>query len=141
MGGRGAAAAADVRGGTTTRRRVYFLLFLGWVALTFTLTSIPNPDFDVGIPHADKLAHMGFYAVMAFFCALWRRESGATPGLAILIAVLIISAAGAVDEAHQLLIPGRSMDFRDWIFDAVGGFLGAGSAMFLPVVMPFLLTE
>lgn len=140
MNGRGRLAAA-AGGRDWTRRRLYFVLFLGWVAFTFTLTSIPDPDFDVGVPHADKLAHMAFYAVMAFLCTLWRRECGAAAGAAILFAVVFAAAAGAADEAHQLFIPGRSMDVRDWIFDSVGGFLGAGMATFLPVVVPFLLTE
>lgn len=124
-----------------TRRKLYFCLFVGWTALTFMLTSIPNLSLDVDVPHFDKLAHFAFYGVMAFLCTLWRRESGMTAGRAVLFAVLFIAVAGAGDELHQYFIPGRTMDFRDWLADGVGGFLGAGMAAFLPVLFPFLLTE
>ncbi len=59
------------------RRRLYLALWVGWAALTFTLTSVPNVSLKVALPGADKLAHLGFYAVMAFLFALWRRASGA----------------------------------------------------------------
>lgn len=124
-----------------TRRRVYFWFFAGWVALTFTLTSVPNLKLDIHIPHFDKLAHFGFYAVMAFWCALWRRESGTAARGAVAFAVLFIAAAGAVDEFHQLFIPGRTMEFTDWLADGIGGFVGAGTAVFLAILVPSLLTE
>jgi VanZ family protein len=123
------------------RRRPYFWLLAGWVALTLTLTSIPNPTLPIDVPQADKLAHLGFYGVIGCLFALWRRESGDSRHRAILRSALFVAFLGAFDEAHQQFIPGRSMDLLDWVADAAGGGAGAASAGVLPLLFPFLLTR
>ena len=123
------------------RKRIYLTLLVLWVGITFLLTSMPDPGFDVPLPYADKLAHFGFYGVMGFLCAMWRRECGGSAGGAVLFALAFIAFAGAVDEAHQQWIPGRSMDVVDWFADAAGGGIGALFSAFLPPLLPFLLTE
>jgi VanZ family protein len=35
-----------------------------------------------------------------------------------------IAALGAIDEWHQLAVPGRSADVRDWLADVIGALLG-----------------
>lgn len=124
-----------------TRRRIYRALWAGWVALTFVLTSIPNPEFEMPVPGADKLAHMAFYAVMGFFFALWRREAGAPMGRAVVQALLVAALVGGLDEGHQRWIPGRFADPLDWLADTAGGGSGALSTAFLPRLFPFLTTE
>ncbi len=111
------------------------------MALTFVLTSIPNPKFQVPIPGADKLEHLAFYGVTGFFFALWRRESGASFKRAIAHALLFTAIVGALDEAHQLWIPGRFADPLDWLADTAGGGSGALLSAFLPRLFPFLATE
>jgi VanZ family protein len=123
------------------RRKTYLVLWLGWVALTFVLTSIPNPEFEVPIPWADKLEHVAFYGVMGFFFALWRRESGASLKTAVAQAFLVTALVGGVDEAHQHWIPGRFADVLDWLADAAGGGGGAVFSAVLPRLFPFLVTE
>ncbi len=123
------------------RRRTYLALLFLWVVFTFLMTSVPDPQVDVPLPYADKIAHFGFYAVMGFLCALWRRESGSPAGRAALAALLFTAFAGAVDEVHQHWIPGRSTEFIDWIADTAGGGAGALFSAFLPLLLPFLLTE
>ncbi len=125
----------------TARRRLYLALWIGWAALTFVLTSIPNPEIEVPVPGADKLAHLGFYAVTGFFFALWRRASGAPTGRAVAQAVLFALLVGLVDEAHQRWIPGRSADPLDWLADTVGGVCGALFSAFLAGRFPSLVTE
>jgi len=122
------------------RRRVYFGMMAGWVALTLTLTSIPNPEFGPSFPGADKVAHFGFYAVAGFLCSLWRREIGKEPVAAVLYVALFVSVLGAVDEIHQQWIPGRSMEFLDWLADFAGGSSGALAAVVATAWIPFLLT-
>jgi VanZ family protein len=123
------------------RRRIYLTLLVLWVGFTFLLTSIPDPTFKIPLPLADKIAHFGFYGVMGFLCAMWRRESGGTARGAALYALAFVAIVGAVDEVHQHWIPGRSMDVFDWIADASGGGIGGLVSAFLPLVLPFLLTE
>ena len=93
-----------------TRGRLYLAMLAGWVALTFTLTSIPNPEFGPLFPGADKIAHFGFYGVMGFLFVLWRREIGTGAAAAVVWAAIFAALLGAVDEFHQQWIPGRSME-------------------------------
>src|SRR5512134_122120 len=124
-----------------TRRRLYLVLLVLWVAFTFLLTSIPIPDLVVPVRYVDKLAHFGFYAVMGFLCAMWRRESADTTRSVMLASLAFAAFIGAADEAHQHWIPGRSVDIVDWLADAAGGGTGALFSSFLPHWLPFLRTE
>ena len=123
------------------RRRLYLALWVGWAALTFTLTSIPNVSLKVALPGADKLAHLGFYGVMAFLFVLWRRACGAPVARAILQALCLAALAGCLDEVHQRWIPGRSCDPLDWLADTAGGGCGALVSSLLSVRFPFMITE
>jgi VanZ family protein len=124
-----------------SRARTYLSLLVLWVAITFLLTSIPDPRPELPFPHFDKLAHFGFYGVTGLLCALWRRESGSSVGRAVLAGLAFAAFVGAVDEFHQHWIPGRSMDFRDWLADAAGGGVGALFSAVLPFLVPFAFTE
>ena len=124
-----------------SRRRLYRALLVVWVVLTFVLTSLPNPGAHLSFHFADKAAHLGFYAVMGFFFALWRRECGFPAARAIFQALLFVAVIGAVDEVHQRWIPGRSMELFDWIADACGGAAGALFSVVLPRLFPALITE
>ena len=124
-----------------TRGRLYFALLAGWVAMLITLTSIPNPSFHASFLYLDKLAHFGFYCVAGFLCALWRRESGRALAGATLYAIAFVAFLGAVDEIHQQWIPGRSMEFLDWIADASGGTAGALLSMAAISKVPSLLSR
>ena len=123
------------------QRRLYLALLILWALLTFVLTSIPNPEFPVPFRFADKAAHLGFYAVMGILCGLWRRASGCSPRQAVLQTLLFVAVAGAVDEAHQHWIPGRTTSLLDWAADLLGGGAGGAFSAVLPRVFPFLLTE
>ena len=128
-------------GGRMNRARTYLLLLGAWIALIITLTSIPNPDFGPTFRGADKVAHFCFYGVAGFLCALWRRETGRGWRRAFAFAVAFVALLGAADEIHQYWIPGRSMDFYDWVADLTGGTLGAFASSAAVSVFPFLLTR
>ena len=123
------------------RRQLYLALWVGWVALTFVLTSIPNPTFEVPVPGIDKLEHLAFYGVMGFFFALWRRVSGASGRSAVVQALLFAALVGGVDEVHQHWIPGRTADPLDWLADTAGAGCGALASALLSRRFPSLLTE
>ncbi len=124
-----------------TRGRLYFAMLAGWVALTFTLTSIPNPEFGPLFPWSDKIAHFAFYGVMGFLFVLWRREVGTGAAEAVFWAAIFAALLGAVDEFHQQWIPGRSMEFLDWVADFTGGTTGGFCSAVAASMLPFLLTR
>jgi len=123
-----------------TRDRLYLLMLAGWVAFTFTLTSIPNPDFGPTFPGADKVAHFSFYGAMGFLFVLWRRETGTRAAAAVIWASIFAASLGAFDEVHQNWIPGRSMEFIDWVADFAGGTAGGFCSAVAVSMFPFLLT-
>ena len=123
-----------------TRGRLYFAMLAGWVALTLTLTSIPDPVFGASFPGADKAAHFGFYGVMGFLFVLWRREAGTGAAAAVIWAAIFAALLGAVDEFHQQWIPGRSMELLDWATDFAGGTAGGLCSSMAASLLPFLLT-
>jgi len=118
-----------VRAKGTAKRNLYLGLLAAWVGLTFLLTSIPGSDAPTLFPGADKLAHLGFYAVMGLLCARWRREAGAGRAAAVVQGLVFAALAGAVDEVHQAWIPDRLPDALDWLADAAGGGLGASLSL------------
>ena len=124
-----------------TRGRLYLAMLAAWVALTLTLTSIPNPEFGLSFPGADKIAHFGFYGVMGFLFVLWRRELGAGAATAVIWAAIFAAFLGAVDEFHQQWVPGRSMEFLDWAADFAGGTTGGFCSAVAASMLPFLLTS
>ena len=116
-------------------------MLAGWVALTLTLTSIPDPGFGPSFPGADKIAHFGFYGVAGFLFVLWRREIGTGAAVAMVWAAIFAALLGAVDEFHQQWIPGRSMDLLDWVADFGGGTAGGVCSAVAASTIPFLLTS
>lgn len=71
------------------------------------------------IPGIDKLVHFVVYGLLAtLFC---RAGSG---WRAAVVAVLVTSTYGGLDEWHQSFVPGRSSEVLDWIADTSGAVLG-----------------
>jgi VanZ family protein len=122
-----------------TRGRLYLAMLAVWVALTLTLTSIPNSEVAM-FPGADKVAHFGFYGVVGFLFVLWRRETGSAAAGAVVWGAIFAALLGAVDEFHQQWVPGRSMEFFDWVADFAGGTVGGFCSALAASMIPFLLT-
>ena len=98
-----------------------------YAATIITLSSLQPPPPARGIPASDKLLHMAVFGLMAVFVAMalhrprrpftWKRA---------LIAIVITSAYGAVDEAYQIGVPGRFGSSADALADAFGAILAVG---------------
>lgn len=43
----------------------------------------------------------------------------------VLISIGVVILYGAIDELHQGMVPGRTLDIRDLVADTVGGLLAA----------------
>jgi VanZ family protein len=75
-----------------------------------------------GIPTGwDKVAHFGTFAVIT--ALLWRGTAGRAP-LAVLGAVI---AFGALDEVHQMFMPGRAAELSDFVADASAAAVVCGA--------------
>jgi hypothetical protein len=70
----------------------------------------------------DKLAHAAVFAVLA--CAIGY-ASGLRGWRMLLVAFGAAVAVGALDEWHQMYLPGRSAGLDDLAADAVGAAVGA----------------
>lgn len=91
---------------------------IAYAALITGLSSIPARDLPPGgFQNSDKVAHVLLYSGAGFVV---QHALGNVP-----LAVLAVSAYGALDEQYQRLIPGRNCDASDWIADSIGGIVGA----------------
>jgi VanZ family protein len=111
---------------------VYVPLVVYWLTLFFA-TSLPVQKLpSVGI--SDKFAHF-----TAFFCLsvllnltlIFQRKSQLLFNKAFLATIIICLVYAAVDELHQMLIPGRSAEVLDWVADGLGTIAGILTLYFL----------
>jgi VanZ family protein len=111
---------------------VYLPLTLYWLAL-FIGTSIPVDQLpSVGI--SDKIIHLVAYFLLAILLNLtliYQRKSRLLFRKAPIAIIFIASIYGALDEIHQLYVPGRSAEVLDWTADAIGASLGVLLVTFL----------
>jgi len=94
-----------------------------WAVLIFIASSIPS---DVIPPteffQMDKLLHAGVFGV---FCGLFYRflvikAEPMDDRRALLVSIFVTALYGASDEFHQFFVPGRAVDFYDWLADVIG---------------------
>lgn len=71
-----------------------------------------------------KGAHMGEYALLAFFLCLHLRYYSVSRKQLVLLALGITAGYAAFDEFHQLFVPGRAGRLSDVLIDSLGGILG-----------------
>ena len=93
-----------------------------WGLVILILTSIPTlATPDLGINFEDKIGHLGVY----FIFELLLMRAFVKGDIQLLnkgriAAVLCATAFAALDEIHQLFIPGRSGDVFDFFADVIG---------------------
>jgi VanZ family protein len=111
------------------RRYVWFLPFLAGCTAIFFVSNMQRPPVPdaLSFRFADKLLHAVAYgglAGLALIGALgrggWR---GRNRGRAALVALLLASLYGVVDEVHQAYVPGRSSTVGDWVADTLGALV------------------
>ena len=104
----------------------YWLPVIAYVAMIFSVSSIPHLQPPFHFANADKVMHMSEYSVLGL---LLTRALRSLPSLHLLTAGLIAIGTGmtvaALDETYQRGIPGRESDVRDWIADSMGLSLAA----------------
>ena len=115
-----------------TRRMFGWLLWLAlacWAGNILWLSSLTPQELpDAAFVFWDKVNHFAAFVVGGWLAAAALRVSrpGAPLKNLLLLAVLLITAFGALDEAVQTLTPGRSGgDLYDWVADLLGAIAGA----------------
>ena len=71
-----------------------------------------------------KCAHMGVYAVLGVFVALFMSTFSIEVKKQVVIALAICIIYAASDEIHQSFVPGRSCELRDVCIDSLGSLIG-----------------
>lgn len=105
---------------------IYIPLIVYWITL-FILTTIPTDRVPQLFENQDKFEHFIAYGVLAIFLTFtlsFQKRSQLLSSRAFIFTILFIMIYGAVDELHQLYVPGRFCDFYDWCADTVGGSIG-----------------
>jgi len=105
------------------------------MAAIFYVSALPEPPIPAGTDkplHALAYIGLALVVVRAVVGGLPRRIDmwGAT------IAILITVACAATDEAHQMLVPGRSGEVFDMLADAGGAIAGTAACWAWGIISP-----
>ena len=117
------------------KRKVWFVyvpLFTYWLIL-FLATSLPAQKLP-SIGFTDKINHFIAYFVLAVLVNLtliYQRKSRLLFERAPVATIIICLFYGAVDELHQLLVPGRFAETLDWVADGLGTVVGVLTVYYL----------
>ena len=105
-----------------------WVLVLIWMAVIFTLSSIPGDrlpkilSFDISL-----LAHALEYGLLGALIMNALRNSNlrlSLPGL-VMLAVTLTALFAISDEIHQYFVPNRLTDMGDFLADILSSFAGA----------------
>lgn len=116
----------------TERRITAWVPALAYAALIFGVSSISGLSPPVPrIVLFDKVAHVVEFTGLALFLTVGFRASlpEARRVMTPIFVIAVGLAVGALDEAYQLSVPGRAVEFLDWVGDAAGVMIGAGVGM------------
>jgi VanZ family protein len=74
---------------------------------------------------------------LLYFTLIFQRKSTTLKNNAFIFTILFVILYGILDEVHQLLIPGRSCEFLDFLADMVGVVIGMILMKFFTKVYKF----
>lgn len=105
---------------------VYLPLFLYWM-LIFILTTLPSSKLP-SVKINDKIEHLLAYfglSVLLGLTLFTQNKSKILKKSYYIFSILFVALYGAMDEIHQLFVPGRSCDINDWAADISGAIIGS----------------
>lgn len=111
---------------------VYLPLAIYWLIL-FIATSLPTeymPSVGVGDKYNHFFAYLGL-GFLLYYAFSFQEKFLLLKKYPFIMAIIIASVYGIFDELHQLLIPGRSAEFLDWLADFFGAMTGVLIARFI----------
>jgi VanZ family protein len=104
---------------------IYIPLAVYW-GIIFIATTIPVDSMPTLFNAQDKLEHFAAYFILEILLALTlhlQSKSFRLKQSPTLYSLIFLSLYAALDEVHQLLIPGRYADILDWAADVLGGIM------------------
>ncbi len=106
---------------------LYRLPVIIYCIVIFVQSSFPSPEYLPGFELADKLMHLGGYALLGGLVirALKRENTGFNKGSLIVLAVFVSTLYGLSDEIYQSFVSERTGDIMDVAADAAGSCIGA----------------
>ena len=112
-----------------TKRQLLAALFFAWLTALLALTYWPNmPEVEIKKEwfRTDYLGHFGFYALLLLFYLLWQKaRRGKVTAAFILQSAMAGVVLGGLTEVSQHLVPGRSLNPLDLMFNCLGIVAGA----------------
>jgi VanZ family protein len=94
-----------------------------WIAL-FVGTHRPVERVPSAVGSADKFAHLGAFAVLAFiFATTWQLSAGHLMTRHLVWSWIVIAIYGGFEEITQPIV-GRFASVVDWLADVTGAALG-----------------
>ena len=97
-----------------------------YAAVIFYLSSLPGTTYFPSFFSADKIIHLGEYAVLGYLVARALRNYGLTKKQIFIRAFVLCVVYGISDELHQMFVPHRFPSFMDVVADGIGSSLGIG---------------
>jgi VanZ family protein len=106
---------------------------VAWAILILVATTVPTSGLTerLSLPGLDKLVHGGLYFVLGWLVAAALSVAGRRSTGGFVAGLVGLAAFAALDEVHQLWIPGRLTSVGDWTADVVGATLGLAAGMLL----------
>jgi VanZ family protein len=97
---------------------------IAWAALIFYLSSLPGSAIPSPFFSADKIFHLGAYAVLGYLVARALAYYGRTGRVMLMPALLLCLLYGMSDEFHQSFVPDRTPSVLDVAADTIGACIG-----------------
>jgi VanZ family protein len=119
-----------------TRTKIFVLYWLPvifYCLVIFIQSSYPATESLPSLPHIDKAAHAGAYALLGFlfFRAFQTTRIRKGAVLLVILSALASSVYGISDEIHQYFVPSRTADILDMAANTAGSFMGAVAAQII----------
>ena len=94
------------------------------MGLIFFLSSISSYGNEKELVGADKIAHFWEFGILGFlFLRAWSKNHNVSK-IWWRVALILGAVYGIGDEIHQIFVPGRDFDLRDWAMDILSAWVG-----------------
>ena len=121
-------------------KNIFGALTLLWFVALLVLTYYPNfPNLKVRIRHEwfrlDYIGHFGFYAVLTVLFLLWQVGWGQKIRMKLLVITMIAGIfMASFTELTQIMIPGRTMNPFDLLYNCLGIVAGVASSLIISFI-------